>query len=266
MQNAGGTIATPQSFPLTIERETTMLWSLDHLRSFSLHATDGSLGSVSDVLFDDMTWTVRWVVVDTAWLFGRHVLLATSSFGHPVEAAKEIPVDLTQEKIKDAPGIDMDRPVERQHEADLYSYYGWAPYWGIDAFGMAPLPPMVPPPGDPIPEAERGDPHLRSGHEVKGYAIHASDDTIGSVDDLLVDEAGWVVRYVVVDTGNWLPGRKVLISPRWVQAISWEDREVRVNLTRAQIEGSPEYDPDAPLGREYEDALHRHYGSTGYWA
>jgi hypothetical protein len=106
-----------------------MLWSFDELKGCSLRATDGSLGSVHDMLFDDSHWTVRWLVVDTAWLFGRRVLIAPQALGHPDALAREFPVALTKEQIRNAPDVNTDLPVNRQHEADLYSYYGYGPHW-----------------------------------------------------------------------------------------------------------------------------------------
>ena len=112
-----------------------MLWSFDELKGFSLRATDGSLGSVHDLLFDDSHWTVRWLVVDTAWLFGRRVLIAPQAMGHPDALAREFPVALTKEQIRNAPDVDTDRPVNRQHEADLYGYYGYGPYYAAPYYG-----------------------------------------------------------------------------------------------------------------------------------
>ncbi len=110
-----------------------------------------------------------------------------------------------------------------------------------------------------------GDPHLRSAREVAGYHIRGTDDSVGSVTDFLVDEEGWVIRYLVVDTGHWLSGRKVLIAPPWVSEVSWATQEVQVTMTRAQIEASPEYNPDIGLDRAYEEQLHGHYDRPVYW-
>lgn len=246
-----------------------MLWSLNHLRRYRIRATDGSLGAVEDLFFDDVAWTVRYLVVDTAWLFGRRVLLPPEVLGHPDAVAREFPVALTKEQVKGSPDIDADQPVSRQQEIDLYGYYGWAPYWGIWALPPESMasPAAAPPAGAEPAASERpsGDPHLRSGRELSGYHLRATDEAVGHVADLLVDEAGWVIRYLVVGTGNWLPGRKVLLAPSWVRAISWAERDVVVALSRAEIESSPEYDPAADVERDYEDRLHRHYGRTGYW-
>lgn len=254
-----------------------MLWSFDELKGYALRATDGTLGSVHDLLFDDQHWTARWLVVDTAWLFGRRVLIAPQALGHPDGVAREFPVNLTQDQIKNAPDVDADRPVNRQHETDLYGYYGYGPYWtsGDNAMigGVAgvTLPPHMPITEEAASRAagadyiQEGDPHLRSAREVTGYHIRGTDDSVGSVADFLIDEEGWVIRYLIVDTGHWLPGRKVLIAPSWVSEVNWETQEVQVTLTRAEIEASPEYLPDAVLDRVYEEQLHRHYQKPEYW-
>jgi hypothetical protein len=95
--------------------------------------------------------------------------------------------------------------------------------------------------------------------EVTGYYIQAADGEIGHVEDFVVDDETWAVRYVVVDTRNWLPAKKVLVARDWVE------RKVFVNLTREQVRNSPEYDPSALITREYEDALHTHYGRRAYY-
>lgn len=262
-----------------------MLWSFDELKGFALRATDGSLGSVHDLLFDDAHWTARWLVVDTAWLFGRRVLIAPQALGHPDALANEFPVTLTKEQIKNAPDIDTDRPVNRQHEADLYGYYGYGPYWTtMDNALIGGVAGVTLPPRMPIGHPERlaateevasraararyvdeGDPHLRSAREVTGYSIRGTDDSVGRVANFLIDEQGWVIRYLVVDTGVWLSGRRVLIAPPWVSGVSWATQEVQVTMTRAEIEASPPYNPDMTLDRDYEEQLHGHYGRRGYW-
>jgi len=111
-----------------------------------------------------------------------------------------------------------------------------------------------------------GDSHLRSTNEVAGYRIQAKDDKIGHVEDFIMDDNLWILRYVVIDTRNWLPGgRKVLVSPGWVDHISWADRIVFINLNAKAIENSPEYKPTLPVNREYEERLYDFYGRPYYW-
>lgn len=108
--------------------------------------------------------------------------------------------------------------------------------------------------------------HLRGVKELTGYHVAATDGDVGHVDDFFIDEETWQIHYLLVDTGKWLPGRKVLISTKWISDILWEDSRVYVELTREQIKSSPEYDPKETVERQYEGVLHQHYGFPPYWA
>ena len=109
------------------------------------------------------------------------------------------------------------------------------------------------------------DPHLRSTHAVTGYHIHAKDGDIGHVEDFVIDDETWAIRYLVIDTKNWWPGKSVLVSPSWIQRVSWDESKVFVNLTRESIKRSPEYSEETLLTRDYETGLHSHYQYPGYW-
>jgi hypothetical protein len=85
------------------------------------------------------------------------------------------------------------------------------------------------------------------------------------VSDFFIDDHGWAVRYLLIDTGNWLAGKKVLLAPQWVVSVDWHEGRLYVNHTKTEVENSPEYDPRAPLERTYERDLHRHYGYPEYW-
>ena len=154
---------------------------------------------------------------------------------------------------------------------DLHNYFGWPFYWIEPATGVwpsfVPLTP-VPAPANPSDSATKGkgDPHLRSVKEVMGYHIHASDGAFGHVADFIADDALWVIRYLVVQTGNWLPAKKVLISPQWLGEIRYAEREVHTTLTRERILNCPEFTPGAPVNREYEERLYDYYGRPIYWA
>lgn len=107
---------------------------------------------------------------------------------------------------------------------------------------------------------------LHSAKHLVGCAVQATDGEIGTVDDMYFDDERWVVRYLVVDTGRWLTGRKVLLSPLSFQHADWDGRSVQMNLTREQIENSPGIDAHMPVSRRQEAELFRHYGYPYYWA
>jgi hypothetical protein len=109
------------------------------------------------------------------------------------------------------------------------------------------------------------DPHLRSTADVSGHHIQARDGEIGHVEDFIIDDKTWAIRYLIIDTENWWPGKHVLVSPQWIERVSWIDSKVFVNLSRETIKQSPEYTELSLLTRDYETVLHRHYDRQGYW-
>ncbi len=249
-----------------------MLLSIKHLGSYKIEATDGSIGGVYSFLIDDRNWIVRYLVVDTgSWLPGRRVLIAPSAIGNPEGEAKRLPLHLTKKQIEESPDIDMDMPVSRKQEMRLYQHYNWTPYWpgGLvpagATFAPSPAETKEKAPSDNAEIGENADPHLRSTKEIINYRIHAEDGEIGHVEDFILDIDDWIIRYVVVDTRNWLPGKKVIIAPAWIQEISWADSMVSVSLSKAAVKGSPEFDPSMPINLEYETRLYDYYGRPKYW-
>lgn len=218
---------------------------------YAIRATDGDLGKVHDFYFDDATWTIRYMVADTGnWLSGRKVLISPVAMGKPDEGSHAFPVNLTRVQVSDSPDIDTEKPVYRQHEAKLHEYYQWPPYWeggygGI--FGITSSPVFEIPVVEKSPDSEqRDDPHLRSTRQVTGYHIKAIDGEIGHVTDFIVDDENWMLPYMVVDTGNWLPGKKLLISPQRIKSVNWVDASVSLDRMRDSIKNSPELDSLKP--------------------
>jgi hypothetical protein len=253
--------------------ERSMLWNASAINGYAIEANDGQLGTVSDVLFEDAGWAIRWLVVDTGnWLSGRKVLLPLSALGQPDPALRHFPVKLTKQQVKDSPDVDTDQPVSRQIEAHVYDYYGWDPYWGGSVFSIsnALATPFVAPlhlseakPRDSSgadSQPNDSDPHLRSIAAVTGYHVHATDGEIGHVEDFLVDDAGWSVRYITVDTRNWWPGERVLISPRSVREIDWAERQIHLDVDRQKVKDSPSYDPSITVDGAYEENFLTYYG------
>jgi sporulation protein YlmC with PRC-barrel domain len=249
--------------------DKTMLRSLKEVEGYTILATDGEVGSVEDFYFDDQYWTVRYLVVDTGgWLSGRRVLLTPLAVERPDWGTGTLPVALTKDQVENSPDIDLDKPVSRQREVGLHDHYGWAYYWAdlsTPATAVTTPPPPAMAEERAETEREKGDPHLRSVDEVTGYDIQARDGEIGHVEDFIADDETWIMRYLVVDTRDWLPGKKVLVAPAWVRMVNWADADVHVDLLRETIKNSPEYDPAAPVNRAYEERLYDYYGRPRYW-
>jgi hypothetical protein len=247
-----------------------MLRNTTQLKGFAVRATDGELGTVDQLYFDDETWAIRYLTVETSWLGGRRVLISPISVIQADWQAKRLDVALTKTQVENSPNIDTDKPVSRQHEIAYSGYYGYPYYWGGPfLWGPATYPGgVMTAPRDPIAERiqkESTDSHLRSTKAVTGYHIEAADGEIGHVDGFIVDDEAWAIRYIEVATKNWWPGKKVLVSPAWIERVSWTDCKVYVGLSREAIKDAPDYVESLPITREYENRLYFHYGRPPYW-
>ena len=265
-----------------------MLFAVSGLLGCPVEANDGRAGAVEDFLLDDLSWKIRWMVVDVGqWLSGRRILIHPSaiapldfdppaigklpmiSMGNPLT----VTVRLTKHEIETSPEAREDEPVTEQMQTRVYEHYGWDPNWGDALFGPDAIDPMSKP---IVAETEAhpaatiggdrggGDPHLRSVVEVKGYRVHATDGDIGHVENFLADDVNWDIRYLVIGTHNWWPGKHVQLAPYAVRSIDWAERHISVNVTRDQVKSSPPWDPLALAGRIEQEGYHRHFGWPGY--
>lgn len=249
-----------------------MMRSLKDLERYTVHATDGDIGTVVNFLLDDEKWAVRYLVVKTGGFFnGSQVLISPISVRKVDWSTQQFHLTLTMDKIKNSPSIYTDLPVSRQFERDYYRYYDYSNYWASSHVWGAGEYPNALADGAWVDRAELSDEqhrdaHLRGAKEMSGYHVHGSDGVIGHVADFLLDEDTWEVRYLVVDTASWwAEGKEVLVSPRWATSIDWEKREFHLDRTRQAIKDSPAWDPDEGTTREYEERLYRHYGHPFYW-
>ena len=255
-----------------------MMQVISALKGFAIEASDGRIGSVADLLFDDASWRVRWLVADCGtWLTGRKVLIHPSAISRIDFERQQLLVTLTKAQVEKSPELADDQPVSQQMENQLYTYYGWDPLWGgpylSEPPGAIAWPYMAPPyfglglnaGGAHGRRASlRGsDPHVRSVNEVTGYHIHAVDGEIGHIENFMIDDADWSIHYFIVDTRNWWSGQRVLISPLAVKSIDWFVRHVELDVSREQVKSSPSWDPLDAFTQIYAKRLHQHYGWPG---
>lgn len=172
------------------------------LRGFAIGAIDGTVGTVNDCCFNDDDWTIRYLVVDTGrWLSGRKVLISTVAVGHAGWMARRLPVALTRAQVAHGPGSD-----------------------GQDLKGHESL------------VTAKGC-HLRSGNAIIGCQIEATDGEIGHVEDLLINDRTWAIRYLVVNASSWWSGHRVLVASERITNVSWTEGRVVVDVTRAGGQG-----------------------------
>ena len=233
-----------------------MRLNLESLINFKIIAKDGEIGKVKDFYFDDQSWMLRYLVVQTgSWLLGRRVLLAFASVKKVDCDNGSFTVDLTCDQVKKSPDIDTDKPVYRQHEMELHSHYMLPAYWmdspgiiwGINDYSVAEMEKLYEKESEAEEEPEEEEKenlHLRSTQKIMDYLIHAQDGEIGHVAGFIVNNRSWKLRELVIDTRNLLAGRKVLLPVSKVQLIQWINSEVYVNVKRDDIIGSPEYEEE----------------------
>ncbi len=261
-----------------------MLFAVSGLEGCQVRASDGDVGDVKDFLFDE-TWKICWLAVDAnSWLPGRQVFIHPSAIA-PLEIspkpnlpmmssqeALELTLNLTRAQIEAGPQASHGDLVTKDMEALLYDYYGWDPYWGATHFGPAILSNAQPQviaeairreAETLIPPVDGGD-RLHGVASVKGYYVHATDGDIGHVENVLADDSNWEVRYLVIATRNWWPGKVVQLSPYAVKDIDWFGERINMNVTRDQVRSAPAWDPLAMINEASEDQLHRHFGWPGY--
>ena len=235
---------------------------------YTVRANDGDLGKVERFYFDDLTWTLRYMAIKTKGASNRHTLLPVVALEKPVWAKRVFPVNLTMEQVRRSPHIDIECPVSRQYETEVHEYYAYPTYWSsgflTPGFGMR-LDPAFPVSLQNerlSTEVRKLDPHLRSIRELVDSRVHATDGHIGHVEDALVNDETWSLRYLIVNTRDWLPGRRVLVSPQWITKMNWTDKDLFVDLTRKAVKESPKYSPAEIMTTEYEHQLLDHLQKT----
>jgi hypothetical protein len=183
--------------------------------------------------------------------------------------ARTLAVRLTKKQIEGSPSLETAKPVSKQFEESYHAYYGWPIYWsGLYMWGA--LPYIVSSPDKPVESAaktEHWDPHLRSTRHFTGFIVEGSDGRIGHVDDFVIDDQTWAIRYLIIATHSWWPGKKILIAPKWIESATWDHAGTfKVALRHDAIRSAPEYTELALLTRDHEEAMHRHYERPAYWS
>jgi hypothetical protein len=245
-----------------------MLRTVKAMKGFSIGAKDGDIGETVDFVFDDKAWTIRYVVVDTGkWLSGRRVLISPIVVGPADWENKRIPVLLNQEQVKNSPDISLNEELSQQDEIKYYDHFGWPYYWmGDDIWGPASVPTELALEGierQKVLTESINQSHLRSAQEVIDYSIKSTDGDIGRVSDFIADDTQWTIRYIVVDTRTWWPGKKVLVAPQWIAHVDWRNSNVYLNLSQNQIKTGPEFHP-SDFKHNYDQELYENRGRSNF--
>ena len=226
-----------------------MLRSYNKLIGFSVHATDGEIGRIRDLIFDETVWTVRYAEVSIEnWVLGKVVLLSTLILGQT--ALFSIDTMLTIEQIVHCPAIDPYFIISRKYEEELHNYFSWNYYWAQQNET----------------DQYKTSCKLQSVKGIKGYHVEALDGGIGHLSDFLIDDLNWKIRYCVIDTGTWLPGKKVLVSPDWFGNVDDQSLKIELDIKQEKVKSAPDFEMSTPLTNEYETSVFAHFDKKPYWS
>jgi len=264
---------------INFKKEIRMAIKFKNILGLDIEATDGTLGSVKDVYFDDQTWQIRYFVIDTSkWLLGKKVLISPDAISAKFTGNSEhLPVNLTKKQIEDSPSLAEEEPVSRQFELSLHTFYGWTPYWGLtgpiassypDAYFQQNISSYSMAHADwgniEKSRQENFDGHLRSLHEVTGYKIATNDgEEFGEVSDAIIAGKDLLIIDLILDSNRWLPGgKKFICSPMFVKDIDMGKGLLHLAQTKESLLNGPDFDFNS-YGAAYRRALVDHYCDKG---
>lgn len=250
-----------------------MLRSIKNLIGYNVVAADGEIGTSNDFVIDDHTWSVRYLAVATDLISEERLLLLPAVIlQRPDWAARMFPVSAATEQIKAAPLLKKDKPVTQSAAEQLAAHYASEPYWVRGP--TEGLPPREQVPGDQPDASDEASvlsrPAVDQTHVVRArdlleFSVHGKEGEVGQVDDLIVSDDSWQLLYVASEVGLWLGRQKILLAVEWLRAADRDIRALVFDVGRGEINRSPEYDPNQPVNRRYEEILFDAYGRPKYW-
>lgn len=249
-----------------------MLQKIESIIGLSIGATDGEIGKVKDIYFDDETWDVRYLVVETGtWLFGRKVLISPVAIQPSDWSSETLPVNLTQEQIKNSPDIDTERPVSKEQESDLYNYYSWPAYGGAGMGYMTTgMVGGVIAPGanidDKTPEeTHQEDNHLRSIKNIADFQVYTQDGLAGDIDDFFIDNESWNINHLIIKTGDWYSNKKIVLSTKKAGQINWKSADLHISIGTEALVNNPVMEDGQTLNANYERSLDDFHSSNNQY-
>jgi sporulation protein YlmC with PRC-barrel domain len=228
-------------------------FNISKLTDFLVHAQDGDVGRVEQFYFDDLIWSIRYLTIRTKGGLPRHnVLIPVVALLRPEWAHRTLPIELAMAQVFSSPSTVTEEPVSRRYEIELHRYYAWPGYW--DGSFYVPNEYTEKPKDHPL-GLRKVDPHLRSLRELTNTEIFARNEKIGTVADIVVDDHSWNIRYLIVNSRKHLKHVSLLVSPHWIEKVSWQENRLVLDLDPKSLLNSPDYSPDQPITADFEKKL-----------
>jgi len=245
-----------------------MLIKTNNLKAFTAKSKNNIEGTILDMYFDDLFWNIQYIVVETGrFLPDKVIIISHNLLGKPDYNSQLLPINTSFDAKSDGKNTQFLRSVSEIKTINASKILEWPlKQTNLKALNTEEMKNLV---TNMVSDEDKvtpmANPHLRSWNEVLGYNIQAKNGEIGHVDDFIAESDNWKIRYMIIDTHNWLPGGKyVLISPAWIEKIQWNNNLVYVDLDKDMIKNSPEYDPNKPIDDAFELKLFKYYGRQYY--
>ena len=247
-----------------------MLRSVKEILGYEILSLDGRTGRVADFIFDLETWQVRYLIADLGNLLEpRKVLISAETCSRPKWESQTLPVAMTRDQIRFSPEIS--RPEGRGFQKNHLPNNRLTE---VSFFRIGEVPHLI---TIPMPteanarftESRRvrmvlDQPELRTVGRVIGYEIRACSEEAGVIDDFIIDDERWMIRYLIGAIRKIFPGRRVMFAPVWVSSIDAETETVRLGLKPETLFDGPEYDPTDPVNRQIEEVIYDFHGRPKY--
>lgn len=259
-----------------------MLQRTKEILGYTVQAQREPIGHVDDLLFDADTWVIRYLVVNAEeWLPDRRVVISPTAVLLPDAKDRRLPVNLTKEQIEHSPPISTGQPISRKQEVALVEHYEWPAYWNdvtpidadraginpatyLDAMRQAQIDQEIEESAieTKVIEEQLGDPHLHSINNLLNFTLISKDNQPVYIEDFLVDDERWLIRYLVADIRDWIPKKMVLVPVQWAKRVDWTHLEILTDLTREVFEGCPAYDTTYPVTKDNEVRVYDYYAQV----
>jgi hypothetical protein len=218
---------------------------------------EGIVGKLEDLLFDDESWAVRYVVIEIGgWIYQHQVLLPPALIDVVDWPNRSIRTRLSYHELEEAPNVSEHRPISRN--ASSHVQYPVGP--SACTFSTLTIPIVVPVHDEP------GEAHLQSTQDVIGYVVESSDGEIGHLAEMILNaptghKGSWTFDNLVVDRGFWFPNRKIVLAPQQVGKIHCDARAIRLAMTLEEVQASPAFQPHAAKNHRIERVFYDYYGN-----
>ena len=213
-----------------------MVTCFQNLQGEQLTATDGAIGNIRDFYFDDQQWTVSYLIVELSnWLSSRNVLIPAELLGNVDPQSKTVKAQVSRTQVKQSAPVALKKPVseQRREQQNRRTKLYLVSIPSASKISQTAHNRMM----------GSADSHLRSGAELQSdYWVLGKDGDIGPIHDFVMDDQQWTVRYIMVNVGWWFSAKLVLVPPRFVDRISFNQGAVATSLPAEVALNAPPYD------------------------